>query len=290
MARIIVVEDDKSMNDILVETLHDDGHQVTTAFSGPEAIEACKSQQYDLLITDVRLPGIDGVETIERIKRVHPEIKCIVITGYASEDTPVRAIRLNVSDYLFKPFSLAYFLNSVTKVLHQEKDARSKKDLFTELFSRFGLAIGDDDDVLLEGLVEDRQEAFRGLYVGIRSVYLDEDAARDIYAGLESLESEFRKQMNTASPEPVITKRMQGEYRDVIEHLSLLKVGASEERAKFSQTMERSTFRPLFKAVKSGEVSFGDLLYAPLLRKTPDARFEALTELLELKRRLWPEG
>jgi CheY-like chemotaxis protein len=289
MARIIVVEDDKSMNEILVETLGDDSHEVSTAFSGPEAIEICKSQTFDLLITDVRLPGIDGVETIDRIKRLQPKMKCIIITGYASEDTPVRAIRLNVNDYLFKPFSLAYFLNSVTRVLHQEEEALTKRNLFTELFSRFGLAIGDDDDVLLEGLVEDRQEAFRGLYVGIRSVYLDEESARGVYTGLENLESEFRKQMNASSPESIVTKRIQSEYRDVMEHLALLKAGATEERGTVSQDMNIATFRPLFIAVKNGDVSFGDLLYAPLLRKTPDTRFEAQTELLELKRRLWPQ-
>ena len=251
-------------------------------------MEICKEGEYDLLITEVRLPGIDGVETIERVKRLQPDIKCIVITGYATEDTPVRAIRLNVNDYLFKPFSLAYFLNSVTRVLHQEEEAQTKKDLFTELFSRFGLSIGDDDDTLLEKLVEDREEAFRGLYVGIRSVYLDEPSAREIYGGLEVLENEFRKQMNAVNPEPTVTKRMQGEYKDVTERLALLKVGATEERG-LVDPMEARAFRPLFRAIKSGEVSFNDLLYAPLLRKTPDARFEAQAELLKLKRRLWPE-
>ena len=287
MARILVVEDDKSMNDILVGCLTDDNHEVSSAFSGPEAIELSKLNTYDLLITDVRLPGIDGVETIDRVKRLQPHIKCIIITGYASEDTPVRAIRLNVNDYLFKPFSLAYYLNSVTRVLHQELEAQSKKDLFTELFSRFGLSIGDDDDALLEGLVEDREEAFRGLYVGIRSVLLDEEMAREIYATLENLEGEFRKQMNAVNAEPAITKRMQREYREVGERLALLKVGADEERGD-AFLMEPATFKPLSQAIKSGEVSFGDLLYAPLLRKTPDSRFEAQAELLGLKRKLWP--
>ena len=79
MARILVVEDDKSMNDILVGCLTDDNHEVSSAFSGPEAIELSKLNTYDLLITDVRLPGIDGVETIDRVKRLQPHIKCIII-------------------------------------------------------------------------------------------------------------------------------------------------------------------------------------------------------------------
>ncbi|MFA7483765.1 MAG: hypothetical protein WC314_24920, partial [Vulcanimicrobiota bacterium] len=214
-------------------------------------------------------------------------IKCIVITGYASEDTPVRAIRLNVNDYLFKPFSLAYFLNTVTRVLHQEEEARTRKDLFSELFSRFGLSIGDDDDALLEELVLEREEAFQGLYVGIRSVFLDENAARELYATLENLESEFRKQMNAVNAEPAITKRMKGEYRDVGERLALLKAGATEDTADLFG-MEEEVFKPLYHAIKRGEVGFGELLYAPLLRKTPDSRFEPQTELLDLKHRLWP--
>jgi len=287
MARILVVEDDKSMNEILVGCLTDDTHQVDSAFSGPEALEFAKEHSYDLLITDVRLPGIDGVETLERVKRLQPTIKCIVITGYASEDTPVRAIRLNVNDYLFKPFSLAYFLNTVTRVLHQEEEARTRKDLFSELFSRFGLSIGDDDDALLEELVLEREEAFQGLYVGIRSVFLDENAARELYATLENLESEFRKQMNAVNAEPAITKRMKGEYRDVGERLALLKAGATEDTADLFG-MEEEVFKPLYHAIKRGEVGFGELLYAPLLRKTPDSRFEPQTELLDLKHRLWP--
>ena len=67
-----MVEDDKSMNDILVGCLTDDNHEVSSAFSGPEAIELSKLNTYDLLITDVRLPGIDGVETIDRVKRLQP--------------------------------------------------------------------------------------------------------------------------------------------------------------------------------------------------------------------------
>lgn len=288
MARILVVEDDKSMNEILATTLADDDHEVKTVLSGPEALKLCNNESFDLLITDVRLPGMDGVEVIEKVKSLLPDIKCIVITGYASEDTPVRAIRMHVNDYLFKPFSLIYFLNSVKRVLQQEEDARTKKDLFTELFSRFGLSIGDDDDELLEGLVGDREEAFRGLYVGIRSVYLDEAGARDIYAELEGLESSFRKQMNSVNAEPVITKRLQGEYTDVMERIALMKLGATEDRSP-TTVLEAEAFKPLFEGVKSGQVGFGDLLYAPLLRKTPDARFAAQQTLLDLKRRLWPE-
>ena len=119
MANILVVEDDTSMNQILVETLEDQDHTVRSAADGKEAVSLAHREEFDLAISDVRLPGRDGVETLTELKKVQKNLKCIIITGYASADTPVRAIRLQVDDYLFKPFSLSYFLDTVNRVLAQ---------------------------------------------------------------------------------------------------------------------------------------------------------------------------
>lgn len=287
VARILVVEDDKSMNDILVSTLTDDDHEVVSAFTGNEAMERCEEGSFDLVITDVRLPGADGVDTIPALKKRQPQLKCIVITGYASEDTPVRAIRSNIDDYLFKPFSLKYFLNSVHRVLEQEEERKSKKALFRKLFARFGLSMGDDNDSQLEALVGQRQEAFKGLFVGTRSGYLGQSAANHIYAKLERLENSFRKLLNMKKPNSADIEKLRTSYGDIHERLALAEIGA-EEDAPHLKPLPSEQFAPLYKALKDSEIGLEDLLYAPLLRKTPDARFETLAELLELKRKLWP--
>lgn len=286
MAKVLVVEDDKSMNEILVTTLTDEDHEVQPAFSGDEALDYCKAQSYDLLITDVRLPGADGVETLARLREQQPELKCIVITGYAQEDTPVRAIRLNVDDYLFKPFSLAYFLRAVDRVLGEEHEKKSKKAMFAKLFQRFGLSMGDDNDSKLVGLVRERQESFRGLYVGARSGYLNQQAANEIYVSLESLEADFRKLLNAKSSTADQIFDLQEHYTDIHERLALCEIGAQDETQR--PILPQESFAPLYTAIKDSEISFEELLYAPLLRKTPDSRFETLSELLELKRKLWP--
>lgn len=288
MARVLVVEDDSSMNEILVSTLTDDDHEVVSVFTGQEGIDWCKSLNFDLVLTDVRLPGIDGVETLEQIKKLQPKVRCIVITGYASEDTPVRAIRLNIDDYLFKPFSLKYFLNSVNRVLSQEEERKSKRALFSKLFARFGLSMGNDKDSTLEALVKERQEAFRGLYVGTRSDYLKRNDAAAIYARLESMENKFRKLMNSSKLEPNLITDVKESYKEIHEHLALFELGAEDVDSTGGPSIAMEDFNPLYTAIKDSEISFDDLLYAPLLRKTPDARFETLHELLELKRRLWP--
>jgi len=276
------------MNSILESTLADQGFDVTTAFDAEEAIEKCVKSSFDLLVTDVRLPGVDGVEVVQKLKELQPWLKSIVITGYASEDTPVRAIRLNIDDYLFKPFSLKYFLRSVDRVLHQEEERKSKRALFGKLFSRFGLSMGDDKkDEFLEKLVHDRQEAFQGLFVGIRSNYLNRKKAGEIYTKLDSLEARFRNMLNARKPDSSKLESLTNAYVDIHDRLALAEIGATEDEDA-GERLPPEVFQPLHEAVKKGDITFEELLYAPLLRKTPDARFETLQELLVLKHKLWP--
>ncbi len=289
MAKILVVEDDESMNEILVSTLKEEDHNVQSAFNGPKAIEMCENEKFDLVVTDVRLPGIDGVEMFLKLRKLQPKVKCIVITGYASEDTPVRAIRLKIDDYLFKPFSLKYFLRSVNRTLEEEAEQEEKRALFGKLFARFGLSAGKPREKTLEALVEERQEAFRGLYVGIRSGYLSERAALEMYTRLELLESKFRNLLHKKDADTTRLNEVGVMYASIKSRLEEFKMGKADE-APNSGVVPPDQFTPLFKAILDSEISFDDLLYAPLLRKTPDQRFETLGELLELKRKLWPDS
>ena len=71
------------MNQVLVETLEDEDHKVYSAQDGNSGIVIGRNHQFDLAISDVRLPGIDGVETLTELKKNQPDLKCIIITGYA---------------------------------------------------------------------------------------------------------------------------------------------------------------------------------------------------------------
>lgn len=288
MAHILVVEDDEDMNDILQSTLQSQGHTVATASNGQQAIDLCKGSDFDLVITDVRLPGMDGVEMLGKLKSLRPKLKSIVITGYASVDTPVRAIRYQVSDYLFKPFSLQYFLGAVSRTLQGEQEKTSKRELFARLFHKFGLSMGRSKDRALERVVEEREEAFRGLFVGIRSGYLSERAASEMYTRLELLETRFRKLLNEESPKAPSVQEIESAYHQIQDRLEDFKSGRAEE-APNPSIIPGEQFKPLYEAVKSSEISFEELLYAPLLRITPDARFETMKELIDLKRKLWSE-
>ena len=147
-------------------------------------------------------------------------------------------------------------------------------------------SMGDDNDQKLVGLVQERQETFRGLYVGVRSKYLSQNAASELYTSLEALENTFRRLLNDPNPETDKIFALQEEYMDIHERLALHQIGASEEVQREALSLDE--FSPLYNAIRESEITFEELLYAPLLRKTPDQRFETLAELLELKRKLWP--
>ena len=284
MAKILVVEDDVNMNEILVSTLTDMDDEVLSAFDGEQAVELCRENHFDLVLTDVRLPGADGVETLGNIRKILPKVKCIVITGYASEDTPVRAIRLNVDDYLFKPFSLKYFHKSVRRVLRSDKERKSSWALFQKVFS----ILGPSKDRELEKLVLQRQEAFRALFVGARSNFLSVKAACEIYIKLEMLEERFRPLLNSKTPDSPKMRELRIMFTDLHSRIGEFESGAGQE-APNEGLVPLEQFRTLYEAMKDSEIGLDDLQYAPLLRTAPDERFETLPEMLVLKRKLWPD-
>lgn len=284
MTHVLVVEDDESMNEVLSETLMDEDYEVQSAFSGKEAIRLFEQTEFDLVISDVRLPGMDGVETLTQLKKIRPSLKCIIITGYASADTPIRAIRLKIDDYLFKPFSLEYFLASVSRVLAREEEKASKLALVEKLFSMFGRS---KDNALVE-VVAERQEAFRGLYLGTRSGYLNQRSAHEVFDSLDTLEESFRTLLNSPETQtPTEVRGLQSQYTAVSNRLAKLEGGAPAQNQDLQVPAEQ--FHSLFEAIKSSHIGLDDLQYAPLLRNTPDNRFETLQELLDLKHRLWPD-
>jgi len=119
--KILVVEDDPLMLSALEILLEDEGYDVFTASSGMEAIEKAKSESFDLVVSDVRMAEMDGIETLSNVKQQQPDARSIVITGYASPDIPVQAIKLGVDDYIMKPFDDRQFVASVKRCLESFK-------------------------------------------------------------------------------------------------------------------------------------------------------------------------
>lgn len=129
--RILLVEDDVELLGLLDSLLQEEGYEVLAAESGEQALEIAQKTSYDLVVTDVKLGGIDGLDTLSELKQSRSELQSLVITGYATEADSIRAISLGVGNYLKKPFNLPDFLRAVQEIatqIHRERDLAEFKD------------------------------------------------------------------------------------------------------------------------------------------------------------------
>jgi len=103
MARVLVVDDEEGVRSFLAEALEDDRHSVAQAEDGRAAAERLRAQGFDLMITDLRMPGLDGLELVRLARAEQPEMEIIVLTAHGTIETAVEAMRLGAFDYLQKP-------------------------------------------------------------------------------------------------------------------------------------------------------------------------------------------
>ncbi|MGE0495642.1 MAG: response regulator [Vulcanimicrobiota bacterium] len=113
--RILLIEDDDNLRGSLEGALREDDFDVTSASSGELALHLAKDRDFELIITDIKVPGIDGLEALRRMKLDRPQLESIVITGYSSEEESIRAVRLGVGEYLRKPFPLTALREAINR-------------------------------------------------------------------------------------------------------------------------------------------------------------------------------
>jgi len=128
MPRILVVDDEPAIRSGLAEVLREEGYEVDEAGDAQSALTRLRDELVDLICTDVRMPGMDGLELVERVKRESPETEVIVITGFASLQSAVDAVKRGAEDYLAKPFDLDEVRLTVKRTLEKKalRDRQSR--------------------------------------------------------------------------------------------------------------------------------------------------------------------
>ncbi len=144
---ILVVEDEELMRSILRQLLEDEGHSVYTAASAETALEIYATAEIDVTLTDIKMPGMDGLELLSRIKAVDEDALVIVMTAYSSVDSAINALRRGVYDYVTKPFVNEDLLKTVRNAIRVKSLARENRALRRELDRKYGFSeiIGTSD-------------------------------------------------------------------------------------------------------------------------------------------------
>lgn len=118
---ILVVDDEKNTRLALEEALAPAGHRIFSVADGETALTTVETRRPALMLLDLQLPGIDGMEVLRQAARIHPEVRVIIITGHGSIDNAIEAMKLGAIDFLQKPFTVAEVRELVASVLDRER-------------------------------------------------------------------------------------------------------------------------------------------------------------------------
>ncbi len=125
--RILQVDDEQNILNYCRVDFEHEGYDFTSAESGEEAITILKKDYFDLLITDLAMPGVDGIGVLQEAKRHHPDICAIILTGYGDMTSAIEALRQGADDYLLKPCDTEELLLRVTGCLKKQEAFRKVK-------------------------------------------------------------------------------------------------------------------------------------------------------------------
>lgn len=157
MANILVVDDSESIRDVLSHFLTRNGHHIAQAASGEEAIASMQEDIFDIAIIDIRMDGVSGLDLLKIVKDISPDTEIITITGYATVDTAVEAMKLGAYDFVTKPVSIEELLLIMNRALGKREFTDSVKAIKTQVKEkhRFTNIIGNTPAMLrVSALIE----------------------------------------------------------------------------------------------------------------------------------------
>ncbi|NOY65178.1 MAG: response regulator [Nitrospirae bacterium] len=135
--RILVIDDDEIAKDVVVSLLMKEGFSVTSARDGLEGIKEIRTKDFDLIITDLKMPGADGIEVLKEAKRLKRNVLVVIITAYGTLENAIEAIRLGAYDYITKPFKLQELLILVENAMKKHELMKENEELREHLKSTY---------------------------------------------------------------------------------------------------------------------------------------------------------
>ena len=148
MSKILIIEDEAAIRRVLKKIISEENETyiIEEAKDGLEGLEMLKNNDFDLILCDIKMPKMDGVEVLEKAKKLHPEIPIVMISGHGDLDTAVNTMRLGAFDYISKPPDLNRLLNTVRNALEQKFLVVENKLLKIKISKNFEM-IGESEPI-----------------------------------------------------------------------------------------------------------------------------------------------
>ncbi len=124
--KILIVDDEKELCDTLEEILAEEGYRTFSAYSGQSALKMIKKEKPGLVLLDIYMPKMDGIEVLNRVKKIDKKIVVVMITAYGTLDTAKKTLKLGAYDYITKPFDMNFIKRVVRNALSGTKKAKRK--------------------------------------------------------------------------------------------------------------------------------------------------------------------
>lgn len=121
---ILVVDDELLIRDLLYDFFTDQGWDISIAESGEKALKILRSQKIDLVLTDLKMPNMDGLALTSKVRESYPDIPVVIMTGYPSVDSAVSALRSKVADYIIKPFNIKQLYKVIEEKINENRGSQ----------------------------------------------------------------------------------------------------------------------------------------------------------------------
>ena len=148
--KALVIDDEQIVLDSVSALLTDEGFEVDVSLDGRQGLDWAIERNYDVVLTDIRMPDIGGMKVLRDVKRINPTLPVIMITGYASVESAVQAMKLGAAEYIEKPFEPEQLLDAVSRALGISKEAEEQGLIHREEVAKVLDRAESDDDFFMK--------------------------------------------------------------------------------------------------------------------------------------------
>ena len=230
MAHILVIDDEKAIRNTLKEILEYEKHHVSLAANGLEGLELLKKEQFDALLLDIKMEGMDGMEVLEQVAKEWPDLPVIMISGHGTVDTAVKAIKMGAFDFIEKPLDLNRLLITLRNAMDKGKLVTETKTLRKKVAGKNRELIGESAPLkLIKAMIEKVAPTDARVLITGQNGTGKEVVARMIHSLSNRAEAAFVEVNCAAIPSELIESELFG-------HMKGSFTGAVKDRAgKFEQ-------------------------------------------------------